>query len=306
MGLVFRGVGGYKKEMMRETNAPLVSVLISSFNEEKYIGECIASIKNQTYPNVEIIVIDDASVDRTPEILKSMLSGDDVLVLNDKNIKHSACFNRLLEMARGRYVKVVMADDVLMPESIERSIEVLERDPAVSLFAHGRRIIDHKSRKLFDIKLSRRPFKMNGRRMFLKSLASGTNIIGEPNACMFRRAAIDSKNFWDLSIIGAGELALWKKILDKGDFYYDPEPLCGFRISPKSATMLHSTKIAKHFMRYIEKLQAEGYGIPQSVVWRAWINSRVKQELRRLVYLLIKTRLWREGKSARQLTAAAG
>lgn len=278
---------------------PLVSVLVSSFNEEKYIGECIASIKNQTYKNIELIVIDDASTDRTPQILKSMLSGGDVLVLNETNLKHAVCFNKLLEMAQGRYIKVVMADDVLMPESIERSVAILECEPTVSLVAHGRRIIDHKSRKLFDVTISRRPFKMNGRKMFLKCLASGTNIIGEPNACMFRRSGIQSKNFWDLSIIGAGELALWQKVLECGDFYYDPTPLCGFRVSPKSATFVHSKKIAKHFMRYVKKLHSEGYGIPQRVVWQAWVNSYVKQDLRRIVYLWIRLKLWWEGKLSR-------
>jgi glycosyltransferase involved in cell wall biosynthesis len=275
---------------------PLVSVLVSSYNEERYIGECIASIKNQTYPNIELIVIDDASTDATSRILREKLSSNDVLVVNDTNLKHSACFNKLLEMASGKYIKIVMADDVLMPKSIEESVEILERDPAVSLVAHGRQIIDHNSQKLFDIAISKRPFRKNGRQMFLKCLASGTNIIGEPNACMFRRSDVRSKNFWDLSIIGAGELTLWQKILDCGDFYYDPTPLCGFRVSPKSATFVHSRKIAKHFMRYVEKLRAEGYGIPQSVVWKAWVNSHVKQELRRLVYLWIRAKLWREGK----------
>lgn len=276
---------------------PLVSVLVSSFNEERYIGECIASIKNQTYADIELIVIDDASTDATPRILREMLSGSDVLVVNETNLKHAACFNRLLEMSRGKYVKIVMADDVLMPESIERSVEIMEREPGVSLVAHGRRIIDHQSRKLFDVTISRKPFRRNGREMFLACLASGTNIIGEPNACLFRRSSIDSRNFWDMSIIGAGELTLWQKILERGDFYYDPTPLCGFRISPKSATFVHSRKIAKHFMRYVGKLRAEGYGVPRGVAWRAWINSHLKQELRRLVYLYIRAKLWLEGKS---------
>lgn len=283
--------------MEAAASRPLVSVLVSSFNEERYIGECIASIKNQTYPNIELIIIDDASTDQTPRILREMLSPEDVLVLNEVNLKHSACFNKLLEMARGRYVKVVMADDVLMPESIERSVEILEREPSVSLVAHGRRIIDHASRAMFDVRISRKPFKLNGRKMFLKCLAAGTNVIGEPNACMFRSRDIASKNFWDLSIIGAGELTLWQKILEHGDFYYDPTPLCGFRISPKSATFVHSRKIAKHFMRYIAKLNAEGFGIPRSVVLRAWFNSHVKQELRRLVYVYIRLRLWLERSS---------
>jgi len=274
--------------------APLVSVLVSSFNEERYVGECIASIKNQTYPNIELIVIDDASTDSTPQILRDLLSENDVLVLNEKNLKHAACFNQLLEMARGTYVKIVMADDVLMPESIKRSVEILEREPSVSLVAHARRIIDHASQKMFDVRISKAPFKMNGRQMFLKCLASGTNIIGEPNACMFRRRDVSSKNFWDLSIIGAGELTLWRRLLDCGDFYYDPTPLCGFRISPKSATFVHSKKIAKHFMRYIEKLKSEGYGVPPSVVWKAWFYSHLKQELRRVVYLYIRAKLWYE------------
>ena len=270
---------------------PLVSVLISTFNEEKYIEECLLSIYNQSYKNIEVIILDDASTDRTVEVVKQNLRSNDCLIVNPKNLKHHECFNQLLRMASGKYIKIVMADDFLMPTSIEKSVNVLETNHNVTLVAHGKRVVDYRSRKIFDMILSGNSYPINGRTMFLKTLKSGTNIIGEPNSCLFRKNSTSGEYFWNLNIIGAGELALWYKLLNEGDFYYIREPLCGFRISPKSASLIHAGKIAKHFVRFMDYIISQGYQVPTYIYYTGIINAYLKQELRRLIYFYIKLKI---------------
>ncbi|MDZ7835048.1 MAG: glycosyltransferase family A protein [Alkalibacterium sp.] len=91
---------------------PLVSVIIPAYNVERYIEECIDSLLAQTYPNTEIIVLDDASTDATVYLLKQYLSSI-ILIENDKNKGQGARRNEGLEVARGKYVYFMDADDWL-------------------------------------------------------------------------------------------------------------------------------------------------------------------------------------------------
>lgn len=106
---------------------PLVSVLIPHFNQSGFLGECIESIRAQTYPAIETIVVDDASTHADARKLLDELEGDDdVTVLRvDENRGPSHARNVGLERCAGRYVLPLDSDNVLLPEAIERLVEQL-------------------------------------------------------------------------------------------------------------------------------------------------------------------------------------
>ena len=269
---------------------PLVSVVISCFNEEKYIAECINSIKEQDYPNIECIVVDDASKDRTPEIIRSLLTEKDQSLLLEINKGHEYCFNKGLTMARGKYVKVICADDYLLPGSITKSVSILESETNVAMVTHSTFIVDDESKKLFRMGFSHRTQKMRSSTTLIRTFLSGTNKIGHPGTTTFRRDAIDKGLHWDFSIIGAGELDLYVKILRHGDFYFFPEPLSAFRVSLKSASLIHSSKIAKHFLRFVKIVMAQRSDIPKLTYPFVYLAAYLKQFLRNMVYLYIRTK----------------
>jgi glycosyltransferase involved in cell wall biosynthesis len=103
---------------------PLVSVICLCYNHERYIAEALLSVLNQTYENIQLIVVDDASTDGSVEIIKKLVGDLDVpLVVNDKNIGNCRSFNRGLALARGEFVIDLAADDVLVKTRVEKGVD---------------------------------------------------------------------------------------------------------------------------------------------------------------------------------------
>lgn len=100
--------------------SPLVSIIIPCYNNQSFIQEAIASAINQTYNNVEIIVIDDGSTDDSLEIIKGF--GDKIYWETGKNTGAPLARNRGIELAQGEYIKFLDADDILLPDCIEKQI----------------------------------------------------------------------------------------------------------------------------------------------------------------------------------------
>jgi glycosyltransferase involved in cell wall biosynthesis len=102
----------------------MVSVIIPAFNAERYISECINSVINQSYRNIEIIVINDGSTDGTLEIINSFTDPRLILV-SQVNKGCSASKNEGLRIAKGDFIQYLDADDYLSPDKIEKQIEKL-------------------------------------------------------------------------------------------------------------------------------------------------------------------------------------
>jgi glycosyltransferase involved in cell wall biosynthesis len=108
------------------------------YNAEKYVGEAIESVLNQTYKNIELIVVNDGSTDRSGEVLEKY-KAKGVKVLAEKCGNASRARNRAFREAKGEYVKFFDADDILSPEMVERQVERLTgRQDAVAMSEWGR------------------------------------------------------------------------------------------------------------------------------------------------------------------------
>ena len=122
----------------------LVSVIIPTYNRPDYLREAVGSVCAQTYPSIEILIIDDGSLDggaHTKSALKPYLSPDlqpsKVTYLYQENAGLVSAVNRGLDLARGEYIQRLDDDDRLLPEKIARSVEVFEAQPEVGLVATG-------------------------------------------------------------------------------------------------------------------------------------------------------------------------
>src|SRR6266404_2913661 len=116
-------------------SAPLVSVVTPAYKIESLLGETIESVLAQTFPDFEILVVDDCSPDATAEVARSYAREDSrVRVLaTDRNSGPAGARNRALESAVGRYVAFLDSDDLWLPDKLERHISfVRESDSAVS------------------------------------------------------------------------------------------------------------------------------------------------------------------------------
>lgn len=113
------------------TNNPMVSVLMTAYNREKYIAYAMESVLASTYRDFELIITDDRSSDRTLEIAEGIAKRDSRVrvFLNERNLGDYPNRNQAATHARGKYLKYVDADDYIYPRGLETLVEMMERFP---------------------------------------------------------------------------------------------------------------------------------------------------------------------------------
>lgn len=118
-----------------EVNLPLVSVLMTSYNREKYIGEAIESVLTSTYENWELIIVDDVSEDSTVDIVHKYQSTDARIKVytNEFNLGDYPNRNKAASYAQGKYLKYLDSDDYLLPEGLEYCVNEMEKYPEASM-----------------------------------------------------------------------------------------------------------------------------------------------------------------------------
>jgi glycosyltransferase involved in cell wall biosynthesis len=104
-----------------DSHLPLVSVIVPAYNAEEFIGETLNSALSQTYSNIEILVVDDGSQDRTSEVVKAFVQKDErVILLQQANAGVAAARNLAIEKSRGEYIAPLDADDIWYPQKLEK------------------------------------------------------------------------------------------------------------------------------------------------------------------------------------------
>lgn len=116
-------------------NCPLVSVLMTAFNRDKFIGEAISSVLVSTYTNFELIIVDDCSTDSTLQIAKNFAKSDNRIrvFINDKNLGDYVNRNKAASYANGKYLKYLDSDDLIYPHGLEVFVKFMELSPSIAL-----------------------------------------------------------------------------------------------------------------------------------------------------------------------------
>ena len=117
--------------MMVQTGKPLVSVLMTTYNREKYLAQAVESVLASTYDHFELIIVDDQSKDRSLAIAREFEARDPRVkaVLNEKNLGDYPNRNKAAGLAKGKYLKYVDADDMIYPVGLEVLVSGMERFP---------------------------------------------------------------------------------------------------------------------------------------------------------------------------------
>jgi glycosyltransferase involved in cell wall biosynthesis len=120
---------------------PLVSICVPTYNAEMTIVNTLDSILSQTYPNLEVIVVDNSSQDDTYAVVKSFEDSRIRAYRNPENIGAERNWNRCLELARGKYWAIFHADDLYRPKMVEKQVRFLEDNADVgAVFTEAYRI----------------------------------------------------------------------------------------------------------------------------------------------------------------------
>jgi GT2 family glycosyltransferase len=127
-------------------STPLVTVVIPCFNAERYVAEAVESALAQTHPAVEVVAIDDASSDRTLDVLRGF--GARIRVeANGTSLGPAAARNRGLELARGEFVQFLDADDVLAPAKVSACLAAFDADTDVVFCRNAYFLDDHRGER---------------------------------------------------------------------------------------------------------------------------------------------------------------
>ncbi len=128
---------------------PLISVIMSAYNAEKFIAIAIKSILNQTYADFEFIIINDGSTDKTKEIIKSFTDERIVLIDKPKNAGLIAALNDGLEIAKGEFIARMDADDESLKQRFKLQIEFMQENPNIDVLGVAVLVIyDGKNNKI--------------------------------------------------------------------------------------------------------------------------------------------------------------
>jgi glycosyltransferase involved in cell wall biosynthesis len=126
---------------MNNSGNPLVTIVCLCYNHAKFVEESLFSVINQTYQNIELIIVDDASPDNSQEIIRAFAQKNGIkkLVLNTQNLGNCKSFNKALKSAKGKYIIDLAADDILLPNSVERQVDFFEQfdEKTAVVFSNG-------------------------------------------------------------------------------------------------------------------------------------------------------------------------
>jgi GT2 family glycosyltransferase len=271
-------------------NQPLVSICIPVYNGESFLGETLASALAQTYTNTEIVVSDNASTDRTGEVVATAAAHAPNIRYEraGTNVGPVGNFNRCIDLARGTYIKILCADDLLYPDCLTRQVAAFEGEDgrAISLVSAARDIVDERSR----VRLRPRPPVPSGRvsasDAVQRTVRSGTNLYGEPQSVLFRTADARAVGGFNPNYGFCLDLDLWFRLLTRGDLFRIPDALCAFRVSPNSWSTGLSGKQAAEYQRFLDDWKAQGsFGLTDDAIALGVRRAALNDRKRRLFYI---------------------
>ncbi|CBN58341.1 MULTISPECIES: glycosyltransferase family 2 protein [Kamptonema] len=208
---------------------PIVSVIIPAYNAEPFIEETLKSVLAQTYPAIEVLVVDDGSQDRTPEIVEEICQKDSrVRLLKQSNAGVAAARNLGIEHSRGEYIAPIDADDIWYPENIEKQVQcMLEGGEEVGVVYSWTIDIDEEGFLNGDI----HTFMIEGE--VYETLVCH-NFLGNASASMLRRSALEKVGLYDSSYRersaqGCEDWDLYLRLAEFYQFRVVPEFLIGYR-----------------------------------------------------------------------------
>ncbi len=251
---------------------PKVSICIPVHNGECFLRQAVESVAQQTYPDFEIIIVDNASADGTVRLAAEMAGGNSKIRLykNESNLGLVKNFNACLNQARGNYVKFLCADDLLLPSCLERMVRTLDDHPAISLVSGGRLIVDENGKKIGVQHYSQTEQLLPGKEAINRCLF-GANYIGEPTATMFRREAALRGFREEFSHLM--DMEMWFHLLEQGELASLPDPLCAIRQHSGQMTVqnIKSGALVEDNARLFEEYGKKPY------IRNTWLHSAMRK-----------------------------
>lgn len=220
----------------------LVSIIMPAFNAEEYISNSIKSVLHQTYPNWELIIVDDCSLDKTLEIISDFRDERIIILENEKNSGAAISRNRALREAKGKWIAFLDSDDIWHPQKLEHQLDFMIKNSYAFTFTDYR-------------------MQLNGQ--WMTYINTGPDVVDRRkmyNYCYFFTSTV----MYDVEIVGRiqiedlkknNDYAMWLQAVEKTKCYRLPECLSYYIKHDNSISSGSKVKLIKwHYILFHDGL----------------------------------------------------
>lgn len=248
----------------------LVSVIIPSYNHEKYISDCVLSVLNQTYKNLEVFVMDDCSTDNSFSILKKIKDERLKIFRSKKNKGTVRTINELTKKCNGEYVAIIGSDDIWKKDKIEKQVDYLDKHDDVGAVFCLADIINEQGKKYvpdggFNVDIFKYENVSSGKRMRL-FFEIGNHLCH--SSSLIRKSVVDKIGFYDLAYRQLHDFEYWVRLVNEFNIYILDDKLLQYRRFKKGKTNL-SNNSSKVLVRVANETS--------SIIY--WMFNNIKDEL---------------------------
>ncbi len=233
------------------TERPAISVLTTAYNAEGYLAQAIKSILNQTFRNFEFIIIDDASTDKTWLIIQEFQKQDHRIVAlrNETNLGIASNRNALLKNAKGKYMAWQDADDISLPNRLEKQYQLMENNPALGICGGWLQFFSDQQN------LSIRKYDADDKTLRKKIFRYSP--VAQP-AAMIRKEALDQAGNYDSKLKVAEDLDMAFRLGQNYKFANIQEITIKYRLQPSSITYQRLRLLEKNTLKIRLKFAKTG------------------------------------------------
>ncbi|WP_395698176.1 glycosyltransferase family 2 protein [Methylocella sp.] len=242
-----------------ETPAPVLSIVIPAYNVEAYIEDAVRSALGQTFRDLEVIVVDDGSTDRTPDVL-SAIDDPRLRVVRQENGGLSAARNTGIRSARGEFIGLLDGDDIWLRQKAALQLAVMMADPSIGLtFSHSEYLTERGART---------------GRVLLAGKAHPSlhdmirrNHLGNGSTVIARRACFDDAGLFMTELRSCEDYEMWRRILWLTSYraVLTPAPLTLYRLR-ESSLSFNSRKFVENADLAMAVLRRDMPNVPERVM----------------------------------------
>lgn len=268
---------------------PLVSIVIPCYNHEKYVKDTIESVINQTYDNIELIIIDDGSTDNSVNIIEQSVQKCKERFVRFKFISQtnkglSATLNKSLEWCKGDYFSCIASDDIILPKKTSIQVRYLNENNRILAVFGGMKLIDDNGNVIRELKVTNRTYNF-------EDIMLGDVTIYAPTQ-MIRTQCIRDVGGYNPDLL-IEDYYMWLKLAEKGDLYCLSNCLSLYRKHGNNT----SNQINKMYEGRLELLRYFQYSeyyeqAVSDVEWQNHLEQMISNKENRIYnfFYIIKTR----------------
>jgi glycosyltransferase involved in cell wall biosynthesis len=235
---------------------PRVSIVLATFNRADMLDSAVQAVRNQAFTDWELLIVDDASGDHTPEVGRTWAERDPriVYIRHRVNQKISRAYNTAFHRARGEYIAMMDDDDAwCIADKLERQIAFLDANPEYVTCGGGLIVVDPAGKEKYRYLKPETDDQIRSVMLLSNPIANSTSV--------FRRVAGEMVGWYDANLPLAGDRDFWMKMARLGKMYNFPEYLAYYTMGEHNNTIVHirphlrislmlTTRYRKEYPRY--------------------------------------------------------